>query len=279
MEPLVENICINCVEKTKKSYCQGIDFSKTERAKQTIIIHNSGTSCNAYHERLSLSKAFMTMSDSSSSPEPDALSSVVSTTIIAIDPVLKPSDILSSPKSSSSSSLLGMSPPNSLRHLMTSGSAMKSGRSSFPFDFDRLKAKAEMKASSIDSSSLDPYGYGYGYGPDESDKASSPSSPNPDELAGAKRRKFQRRNSKTPAMLMMMNSSSLLHLDFLEDKKEHDKSQTTTTTTTMDQPSTFDFTSAASASNFDSWDGGMEIAESLVKQVMHLHKRKKSSQP
>jgi hypothetical protein len=209
------------------------------------------------------------MSDSISSLVPQDLPITQTKKHVVVDSVVKPLDLMASPKSSSSSSLVALCPPDSLRRLMTSGS-QKSGRTPFTVDFDRLKKNVEAKTLSDEA--LDLYGYGYGYGADEGLKScSSATATQSDE--GAKRRKFQRRNSKTPAMLMAMNSPLLFHLDFLEDKKEHEQSAAPSATATSELPKAFEFTASKA---FDSWDTGIEIAEDLV---MHLQKRKRASQP
>lgn len=209
------------------------------------------------------------MSDSiSSSLVAQDLPIMKATKHVVVDTVVKPLDLLASPKASYASSLVALSPPDSLRRLMTSGS-QKSGRTPFTVDFDRLKKNVEAKTLSDEA--LDLYGYGYGYGADEEPTSSSSTTAQNDE--GAKRRKFQRRNSKTPAMLMAMNSPLLFHLDFLEEKKEHEQSAATSATATSELPKAFEFTSSSA---FDSWDTGIEIAEDLV---MHLQKRKRASQP
>jgi hypothetical protein len=207
-------------------------------------------------------------SETSSSPAPNAFSHDRSSSIVAMNSVVKPSDLLSSPKLSPSHS--PSSPPDSLRRLMTSGSMLKSPRSPFALDFERLKKKVESKNLGKDPSAFDMYGYGYGA--DEAEKSAQQQ----DEF-GAKRRRFQRRNSKTPAMLMAMNSPLLLHLDFLEDKKEFEKS-------TAASPSALELANVsscglplpASTGTFDDWAGGLAIAEDIV---MQLQKRKRSTQP
>ena len=201
------------------------------------------------------------------------------------DDAFTATDILASPKSTSllPTSKAQLSPPDSLRRMLTSGSPMKSARSAYPVDFDRFKKRVETKlASSDQQSAFDLYGYGYGYGADDD---TSPTQQG--QADGTKRRRYERRNSKTPAMLMMsMKSPLFCHLDFLEDKKEFDSSLTETpkvvsspgqqssyTSTTALSPRLFDFKSSP---KFDAWSGGLEIAEDLV---MQLQKRKRPSKP
>jgi hypothetical protein len=71
----------------------------------------------------------------------------------------------------------------------------------------------------------------------------------------AKRRRFQRRNSKTPAMLF--KSMSFLPQDLFNDEKP----------TIVEAP----VNTQASQADEDDWDGGLEIAEQIVK---HLQKRR-----
>ena len=202
-----------------------------------------------------------------------------------IDDVINMADIVASPKPTSllPTSKIHLSPPDSLRRMLTSGSPLKSARAAYPIDFDRFKKRVETKLASSDQPSVfELYDYGYGYGADED------TSPKPREQAdGTKRRRFERRNSKTPAMLMMaMKSPLLCHLDFLEDKKEFENPPTETSRSvspTDEQQSSSGSAIALSPRlesralpNFDVWDGGLEIAEDLVLQ---LQKRKRPSKP
>lgn len=83
----------------------------------------------------------------------------------------------------------------------------------------------------------------YGYGDTEEIPTSRPPS---------KKRRYERRNSKTPAMLMAMNAALGIEL-YEEDETERD---------------------STNSSEDDGWDGGLEIAEELVKQ---LQNRRRSS--
>jgi hypothetical protein len=181
------------------------------------------------------------------------------------DAVFKPSQMYGADKAST---LFGGS-PTSLNRLMSGRSSMGSSvRSAFAMDLSRRQQKKDH--------SIDLYGYGYGYGADEEDKTQS----NTDESPVQKRRRFQRRNSKTPAMLMALNSPLLLHLDFLEDKKEQAKAAAASTATDGSETATVAPPSPVAPMTFgtkkatDIWDGGLEIAEELV---MHLQKRRKSN--
>lgn len=194
------------------------------------------------------------MSTRPSSPEPIAVSLPSTQEIDNVkDTVYKPCESFCSP-GKPSSSLLGRS-PNSLNRLMAGRSSLKSVRSAFVLDLENRQQKKDV--------SFDAYGYGYGYGADEEEKTLQATQQG-DELPAQKRRRFQRRNSKTPAMLMAMNSPLLLHLDFLEEKKESEKASAGSTATTTKSQSW----------KPDSWDGGLEIAEELVK---HLQKHRKSN--
>jgi hypothetical protein len=216
------------------------------------------------------------MSDDTNSIEPNALTRITSFNNFTAGSVFKPSDITASPKSSSPLPAMGQSSPTiSLRRLMASGSPLKSGRSAYSIDFDRYKQRSEVKLASTDQpSAFELYGYGYGYGADE-----EKSSTQQDDSEGTKRRRFQRRNSKTPAMLMMaMNSPLFNYRDILEDKKElkNPVQQSAPSTSTNHSACTTASPrlEPRTLPNFDSWDGGLEIAEDLV---MHLQKRKRSS--
>jgi hypothetical protein len=221
-----------------------------------------------------------TMSDDTITTEPSALPRISSLNNLKVSTVFKQSDLSSSPKSSSPIAMMGQSsPPISLRRLMATGSPLKAARSAYSIDFDRYKQRSEAKLASSDQpSAFDLYGYGYGYGADEERSSTQQQ----DDSEGTKRRRYQRRNSKTPAMLMAMNSPLLFHLDFLEDKKEHENSsQQSTPSASNEQSSSCKTTRSPRLEprplpNFDSWDGGLEIAEDLV---MHLQKRKRSTKP
>jgi len=104
-----------------------------------------------------------------------------------------------------------------------------------------VSAPLPRKTVAFQCSSSEPVDYGYGPQSDPEDDSQEPR-PN-------KRRRFQRRCSKTPAMLMAM-SAAVLELDFL-DEEEDKKEESTESTKDSD----------------DSWDGGLEIAEELVKQL------------
>ena len=172
-------------------------------------------------------------------------------------------------------------PPNSLNRLISNRGSLKAVHASFVRDMEshlRQNKKNEVSQEEID------YGYGdaapgndygdstdYGYGdasPSEpsnnKNDAFEPQNLNPKaEEPDAKRRRYQRRNSKTPAMLLAMNSPLLLHLDFLEDQNGQQNASLTGS-----PPS-----SGSGILPKDIWDGGIEIAEELFK---HLQKRRQS---
>jgi hypothetical protein len=83
----------------------------------------------------------------------------------------------------------------------------------------------------------------------------------------SKKRRFQRRNSKTPAMLMSI-SASLVQLEFLDEEKKEEEERLKKLTTNVQTFSVDD------DDDDDNWDGGLEIAEELVK---HLQQRRRSS--
>lgn len=163
-------------------------------------------------------------------------------------PVVKPEETLFR-RQKRVSFLPSTSNPNSLNRLMSLGSSMKAVHTAYVEEARRTREQKKEPSS-------EDYGYGYGYGPDEDEPVKKQCA---EEEPPNKRRRFQRRNSKTPAMLMAMHSPLLLHLDFLEDKKEE--------AAACESPST-------STPSLDSWDGGLEIAEELV---MHLQKRRESN--
>lgn len=136
----------------------------------------------------------------------------------------KPMDMLYSSKP------LFTGSPNSLNRMMCNRSSLKAAHSAFVRDFQERKSKS---VGFIDTTD-----YGYGY--DE-----------PSVQPPTKKRRFERRNSKTPAMLMAM-SAAALDLKFLQDKDEEDKKE----------------------ADDDDFDGGLEIAEELVKQ---LQQRRRSN--
>jgi hypothetical protein len=136
------------------------------------------------------------------------------------------------------------SQPNSLHSFMANRSSLSSlsaVRSAF-LDMEKRR-QVGAKAVNFDTD--------YGYG---NDTVQEPPS---------KKRRFQRRNSKTPAMLMSM-SASLVQLEFLdEEKKEEEERQKKLTKVDTSEDD-----------DDDNWDGGLEIAEELVK---HLQQRRRSS--
>ena len=228
------------------------------------------------------------MSDTTNSMEHSTISSPsyadnTSSTNAVVDNSVVQTDILESPKPVAllPTSKSQLSPPDSLRRMLTCGSPLKSSRTAYPIDFDRFKKRVETKLASADQPSVfELYGYGYGYGADEE---TSPKQSGPAE--GSKRRKFERRNSKTPAMLMSMASPLLCHLDFLEEKKEFESTPSEPAEKVSPTGRQGSFASTIGLSprlesralpNFDVWDGGLEIAEDLV---MQLQKRKRPSKP
>ena len=202
------------------------------------------------------------------------------------DPVLsalKPMDRYSRHRMTSpttvKSLLVQRGPPNSLNRLIGNRGSIKAVHASFVRNMEsslRQNKKQEVSFEEIDygygdaspGSHHDPDATDYGYGeatPHEpSDNKTQPFNYKAEE-PDAKRRRYQRRNSKTPAMLLAMNSPLLLHLDFLEDQKGL---QNTSTSLPGLSPS-----SGSSSLPKDTWDGGLEIAEELFK---HLQKRRQS---
>jgi hypothetical protein len=104
------------------------------------------------------------------------------------------------------------------------------------------------KRRSVDLVNID---YEYGYGEDA------------EQAPPSKRRRFQRRDSKTPEMLMSL-SASLVQLEFLdEEEKEEEERQKKST---MKESSDDD--------DDDTWDGGLEV---VVKLVKHLQQQRRQS--
>jgi hypothetical protein len=136
---------------------------------------------------------------------------------------------------------VSLSPGLSLNEMMTGRSSLKAAHAAFVLNFEkRQPSKVTFEAD-------------YGYGKDFVE-------PQP------KRRRFQRRNSKTPQMLMAM-SAALLPLDFLEDEdNEHVKIQPKSTSLPLHDDD-----------DDDDWDGGLEIAEELVMELQKRHCSNNSS--
>jgi len=70
-----------------------------------------------------------------------------------------------------------------------------------------------------------------------------------DSARPMKRRRFERRNSKTPTMLMSMSpAASLFQLDFGDNEENEERNDD------------------------DNWDGGIKLAEDVVKQLLRRHR-------
>lgn len=127
------------------------------------------------------------------------------------------------------------SPASSLNELMANRVSLQAAHAAFCRDYEQRRKAVAFPKDSVD------YGYDdYGYN-QETDIQPPP----------AKRRRFQRRNSKTPQMLMSM-SASLASLDFLMDDDDREDKKTGT-----------------GEEDEDNWDGGLQIAEELVKQLQN----------
>jgi hypothetical protein len=101
-----------------------------------------------------------------------------------------------------------------------------------------LEKETNLKSVSFE---LDQQDYGYGHAA-------------PDTEPPTKRRRFQRRNSKTPAMLMQMQAS-LLNFDLSKlDEETHGAEESSELST-------------------DDWNGGIEIAEELVQQLRNRRQK------
>lgn len=102
----------------------------------------------------------------------------------------------------------------------------------------------------------------YGYGPSEPDSRNASRLEQPD----TKRRRYERRNSKTPQMLMS-TSAAMLDLDFLN---ELDQEAEVGSKESVDNKNS----SEQSSDDYDPFDESLVIAEQLVKQ---LQKRRKGN--
>jgi len=137
-----------------------------------------------------------------------------------------------------------VSNPNSLNRMMCNRAALKTAHDAFVRDYEKRKEMLRVhkqQSRKVAFAEPEDAAVDYGYG----DHAEEPSC---QEAPAAKRRRFQRRNSKTPAMLMAM-ASAQLDLGFLKEKDDEDNKP------------------KEKKDEEDSWDGGLEIAEELVKQL------------
>ena len=133
--------------------------------------------------------------------------------------------------------------PYSLNRLMSNRSSLKNLHTAFVRDIEKRRG---MK--SVGFTTTAPIDYAYGEGA-------------PDAEPPTKRRRCQRRNSKTPAMLMRMNSP-LVNLDFLTELEKDTKETKKTVLKTGEE---------------DSWDDGLQAAEDLVKQLRSCRRNSDSS--
>jgi hypothetical protein len=152
----------------------------------------------------------------------------------------------------------------SLKQMIARRSSLKSVSSSLSIEMDKGIPRKDTTPMEKD---ID-YGYGLGYGPGEPGNM-----PEIGQEPAMKRKRYQRRNSKTPQMLMAMNSS-LLSLDFLQEldsmregcnvKSHHDD---------VINENEIKKESLTAEMSSDRWDGGLVLAEELVLQ---LQKRRRS---
>jgi hypothetical protein len=99
--------------------------------------------------------------------------------------------------------------------------------------------------------------YGYGFAEPSRRPASPPSGG--EEHRPAKRRRFERRNSKTPAMLLQAMQEAL-DMDLL-DVSDEETDETNTDPVSEKKDSDGD------DSEEDNWDNGLVVAQELVKQL------------
>eukprot|EP00527_Entomoneis_sp_CCMP2396_P003302 CAMPEP_0198144358 /NCGR_PEP_ID=MMETSP1443-20131203/14932_1 /TAXON_ID=186043 /ORGANISM="Entomoneis sp., Strain CCMP2396" /LENGTH=173 /DNA_ID=CAMNT_0043807735 /DNA_START=95 /DNA_END=616 /DNA_ORIENTATION=+ len=124
--------------------------------------------------------------------------------------------------------------PDSLSGLLAAHRALRRKHGGLPVTFKK----------EVTDNNSEPVDYGYG------------EEPAPSQEPQSKRRRMQRRNSKTPAMLMAM-SASIVASEFLE------KGEQEVCKTKEAQLPGWD----------DSWDGGIDIAEDIVN---HLQTRRQN---
>jgi hypothetical protein len=162
----------------------------------------------------------------------------------------KPSELLYSNKAMSLSSFA----PKSL-------SLMMRKRPSFATSlgtrgFAAATSSSQMLKPVLKTTAFDAEDYGYGFA---EPSRRSPSPNGEEELRPAKRRKFERRNSKTPAMLLqaMQEALDLDLLDVSDDETDEMKAR----------PESEHKDSDGDDSEEDNWDKGLVIAQELVKQL------------
>lgn len=125
--------------------------------------------------------------------------------------------------------------PMSLTKIMANGKSLKAVHEALIRD---LECGSEPKSVSF---ALDQQDYGYG-------------DASPDTERPTKRRRYQRRNSKTPAMLMQMQAS-LMGFDLSKlDEETHGVEE-------------------SNERSSDDWNGGIEIAEELVQQLRNRRQK------
>lgn len=125
--------------------------------------------------------------------------------------------------------------PMSLTKMIATGKSLKSVHKALVRD---LENRREPKSVSFE---IDQQDYGYG-------------DASPDTEPSTKRRRYQRRNSKTPAMLMQMQES-LMGFDLSKlDEETHGAEE-------------------SNESPVDDWNGGIEIAEELVQQLRNRRQK------
>lgn len=131
--------------------------------------------------------------------------------------------------------LQSVSSPMSLSKIMTNGKSLRAVHKAFVRD---LENRSDFKSVSFE---VDKQDYGYG-------------DASPDSEPPTKRRRYQRRNSKTPAMLMQMQAS-LMGFDLSKlDEETHGAD-------------------GCNDLSSDDWNGGLEIAEELVQQLQNRRQK------
>lgn len=129
--------------------------------------------------------------------------------------------------------------PMSLNKIISNGKSLRAVQEALVLDLDqRLHPKSV-------SFEIDQHDYEYG-------------DASPDSEPRSKRRRYQRRNSKTPAMLMQ-TQSSFMGFDLFQREEE-----------------TQGVEDCRNESSVDDWNGGMEIAKELVEQLRNRRQKRMS---
>lgn len=130
------------------------------------------------------------------------------------------------------------SSPMSLSKIISNRKSLKAMHKAYALD---LEKRQEPKSVTF---ALDQQDYEYG-------------DASPDSERPTKRRRYQRRNSKTPAMLMQMKSALMMGLDLSKLDEETHEAEGSSRTLSVDD-----------------WEDGLEIAEELVEQLRNRQRNR-----